>query len=674
MKPFRAPLAFAALAPLIALGAEQRFMTVDDIGNMAGVRSPQISPDGEWIAYTVTRVDRAKDSNITQVWMVSWDGSKQMQLTQGAKSSSSPLWSPDGRHITFVRSGAGEKEDEETDQVWLMDRRGGEARQLTALTAKLSEYAWSPDSRRLALVLREEEPKPGDADQKGEKRPTPLVIDRYQFKSDEEGYHYRTEQPRIFLYDIDAQALTALTGEKKFEESSPTWSPDGKRIAFVSNRDEDWDRTEYGDIWVAEAWTGAPARKLTEFPGSNEGPLAWSPDGRFIAYLQGSEPRYWLYNQYQLAVVPSAGGAVSFPAPTLDRDASSPRFTVDGRSIEFVVTDDRRQHIARVPANGGAARRLPSGDRVVSDPTATTRAPARTALLSTASDSPPEIYALEAGKLRQLTHHNSDWAAALRLGLVRTIEFKGQDGVDVNGVITQPAGWQAGRKYPTILWIHGGPYGQDGFFFDTEAQLFAAQGYLVVQVNYRGSAGRGADFGRGIFANWGSKDLSDLLAGVDHVIGMGLADPARLGVGGWSQGGILTDFVIANDTRFKAAISGAGVGNELAVYGHDQYVYMYDLEFGPPWEQPERWIKLSQPFFQADRIRTPTLFLGGTADFNVPLVGGEQMYQALRSLQIPTQLIIYPGEHHSISRPSFVRDLYSRYLAWYAKYLGDPRS
>jgi dipeptidyl aminopeptidase/acylaminoacyl peptidase len=193
----------------------------------------------------------------------------------------------------------------------------------------------------------------------------------------------------------------------------------------------------------------------------------------------------------------------------------------------------------------------------------------------------------------------------------------------------------------------------------------------VLQVNYRGSSGRGTAFGRGIFADWGNADLKDLLAGVDHLIAIGVADPQRLGVGGWSQGGILTDFVIAHDQRFKAAISGAGVANQLGIYGHDQYVYMYDLEFGRPWENPDLWIKLSYPFFNAGKIVTPTLFLGGDKDFNVPIHGGEQMYQALKSRRIPTQLVIYPDQHHTISRPSFARDKLERYLAWYAKYLGS---
>ena len=677
MKPFAAPaLGAILLAALSSIASAQHPLTIDDIAHLAEVGSPEISPDGSWVAYTVTTVDGAKDKNLTTVWMASWDGSKQIQLTQGPASASSPKWSPDGRYLALMRSGPGEDDGE---QVWLMDRRGGEARQLTNIRGELSGFAWSPDSKRLALVLREEEPEDRKGGENGsdddEKRPRPIVIDRYQFKSDENGYHHGKEQPRIFLYDIATSALAALTGVKTFSEGLPAWSPDGSLIAFVSNRDEEWDRTSNLDVWVAEARAGATPRRLTTFNGADEGPLSWSPDGKLIAYKQGSEPKYWLYNYYQAAVVSVNGGAPGLPSTALDRDIDDPQFSADGRSLEFLVTDDRVRYLASVPLDGGPVRRANSDKRVIHAHSRTTRSPQRVAVLSSTSAAPAEIHAFENGKLRAITHHNDAWVAGLRLGAVEGIEYRAEDGMEVHGLVTKPPGWEAGRRYPTLLWIHGGPYGQDEYAFDPEAQLLAANGYVVLQVNYRGSAGRGTAFGRGIFADWGNKDLTDLLTGVDQLVARGIADPQRLGVGGWSQGGILTDYCIAHDTRFKAAISGAGVANQLGIYGIDQYVYMYDLEFGQPWKETERWLKLSAPFFKADRIKTPTLFLGGDKDFNVPIGGGEQMYQALQSQKVPTQLVIYPGEHHGISRPSFVRDRYERYLAWYARYLGgDARS
>jgi dipeptidyl aminopeptidase/acylaminoacyl peptidase len=252
---------------------------------------------------------------------------------------------------------------------------------------------------------------------------------------------------------------------------------------------------------------------------------------------------------------------------------------------------------------------------------------------------------------------------------VEPISFKSRDGTPVNGFAVKPPDFAAGRRYPTILRIHGGPVSQYQYEFDSQLQTLAGHGYLVVVANPRGSSGRGERFSAAIFADWGNKDAQDVLAAVDYAVAQGLADPVRLGVGGWSYGGILTNYVIAQDRRFKAAVSGASISNVLAGYGTDQYVREYEAELGVPWKAADTWVKLSFPFLHADRITTPTLFLCGDKDFNVPLLNSEQMYQALRSLGVETQLVIYPGQHHGINQPSYRRDRLERYLAWYDRYL-----
>jgi dipeptidyl aminopeptidase/acylaminoacyl peptidase len=295
--------------------------------------------------------------------------------------------------------------------------------------------------------------------------------------------------------------------------------------------------------------------------------------------------------------------------------------------------------------------------------------------VSSASDNNPnEIYALEGGLLRKLSSQNDKLVAELMLGNVEDISFKSKDGTEVHGLLTLPPAFDRSKKYPTLLRIHGGPNGQDDHQFEYANQIFAANDYVVINVDYRGSSGRGEKYGQSIFADWGNKEVADLLAGVDHVVRMGIADPDRLGIGGWSYGGILTDYSIASTNRFKAAISGAGSALQLSMYGIDQYVFQYDNELGPPWKNPDAWMKVSYPFFKADRIHTPTLFMGGDKDFNVPLAGGEQMYEALRSLGIATELVVYPGEFHGFRRPSFLADRYTRYLAWYDKYLKPANS
>jgi len=640
-------------------------LKLEDLEALREVSDPQLSPDGEWVAYTVKGVDSAADKYVENLWMVRWDGEEEIQLTRGLDSANTPRWSPDGRSLAFLSPRG---EEAAGAQLWIFDRRGGEARQLTRLRGEIADFAWSPDSTRLALVATlSGDDREDEATGKLHRRPQPIVIDRYQFKNDEQGYVSGKARAKIYLYDLASGQLHALTGEDPFDESDPAWSPDGSRIAFVSNRDSDPDRTANTDVFVADARPSSKPRKLTSYPGQDFGPLAWSRDGRFLSYAQGPEPRYWLYEFREAAILAIEGGAPDFPTKSLNRDTSVPRFSDDGRSLDVIVTNDRSQYLARISIAGGSVESQTPPSEIV---LAYTRVGDRLALLASRVGVPAEIYAVEGTRLRRLTRQNDAWLAGRRLGGVEAFDFPSTDGSEVIGaLITKPPDFEPGRRYPTILWIHGGPYGQDDYSFDFGRQLFAANGYLVVQVNYRGSSGRGPEFARSIFADWGNKDLADVLAGIDHVIRLGIADPKRLGVGGWSQGGIITNYVIASDTRFKAAISGAGASNQLALYGSDQYVFFYDHEFGPPWQNPELWIKLSYPFFHADRIRTPTLFLGGDKDFNVPIIGGEQMYQALRHLEIPTRLVVYPGEHHSFERPSFNEDVLARYLAWYGEYL-----
>jgi len=370
----------------------------------------------------------------------------------------------------------------------------------------------------------------------------------------------------------------------------------------------------------------------------------------------------------KLAIVPFEEGRPRVLTPSLDRPVSGNIiWTSDSRSLIFTVADDRIAYVGKIAAEGGNVEKLTTGSRVVSS--LARRDDASFALLSTTPTEAEEAYAFEDGKLRRLSHQNDELFSNFQLGTTDEFSSTSKDGTEVHGIVVKPAGYVQGQKYPLILYIHGGPNAQDAFSFSFDRQLFAANGYVVASVNYRGSSGRGAAYQKAIYADWGNKEVVDLLGAVDHMIAGGIADPGRLGIGGWSYGGILTDYVIATDSRFKAAISGAGSALQTSMYGLDQYTRQYDTEIGPPWKAQDVWIKISYPFFHADRNKTPTLFLGGEKDFNVPVAGGEQMYQALRSLGVDTQLVIYPGEYHTITKPSYQKDRLERYLAWYGKYL-----
>ncbi|HZI60324.1 MAG TPA: S9 family peptidase [Pyrinomonadaceae bacterium] len=671
---FVIPFLLLALAAVTAAQTARRPLKVEDFSRFRNVSDPQVAPDGNWVAYVVSTIDEKADRSNSHIWMVNIDGSNNRQITFSNESESSPRWSPDGKYISFTSSRPGKARG---NQVWLLDRSGGEAYQLTEIKGRLQGHEWSPDSKRLALVIGDPDPEsePTPTPQPGvtapPRVPKPIVIDRYRFKQDGQGYLLSGRHTYIYLFDLETKKLDRLT-KSKWDESSPAWSPDGARIAFMSNHADDPDRDPAAQLYVVDAKPGSTEKQLTP-PGIRAGRSRpeWSPDGKTIAFLEGDEMKFGAYSMDHLMLVATDGSKPPqrFKATEeLDRGVGAPRFSPDGQWIRFLVVDDRSVYPARANVSGGKVERLLSPPVVVSS---LNSAAGRTVLLTGGNAKGTEIYVVDGDKLRQLTKQNDALFAELDLGITEEVGFKSKDGTQVNALLTYPVGYVKGTKVPLLLRIHGGPNSQDQHSFSLERQMFAAHGYAVLAVNYRGSAGRGSKFSKAIFADWGNYEVQDLLAGVDHVIKMGVADPDRLGIGGWSYGGILTDYVIATDNRFKAATSGAGVAFTIAFYGTDQYIIQYDHEIGPPWN-PKAWetyVKISYPFLHADRIQTPTLFLGGERDFNVPIEGSQQMYQALKSLGVDTQLIIYPNENHGIQRPSYQRDRMQRYLDWYDKYI-----
>ena len=650
--------------------AKKRDITLDDLGRLERVSSPAVSPDGEWVLYSVSKTDFKEDRNDSHLWMVKWDGSERLQLTFGKEGAGAAKFSPDGKWISFLSSRAGSGPNAaKGNQVWVLDRRGGEPQQLTEIKEldgkerEISGYSWSPDGKKLLLTLHPKaEPEPEEGKPA---KPQPIVIDRYHFKEDVEGYIRDDQWDALYLYDIAAKKAEKLTTDKNVNEEGAVWSPDGKWIAFVSNHDADPDRSDNTDVFVAEAKAESSAKKLTEWKGPDGGRLAWSPDSRSIAFTQGAELKLLEYSQAKPAMV-TLDGKVSYPAAKLDRSVSQPIFLPDG-SLSYLVGDDRNEYPVEVERNGPEAKKLLAAKGVVQSwETAT----GHTVVLYTNDTKPTELYALENGGLRALTHNNDALVAELNLVETDDVEFTASDGNEAHGLLTKPADFKAGAPVPFILFIHGGPNGQDAHSFDFERQWLAAKGFAELNVNYRGSSGRGQAYSSAIAGDWGNKEVLDLKAGVDKAIALGVADPNRMCVSGWSYGGILTDYMIASDTRFKCAISGAGTAFTLSFYGVDQYILQYDNELGKPWENLKLYEKISYPFLEADkRIHTPTLFMGGTSDMNVPLLGGEQMYETLKSLGVPTELVVYPGQFHGFTKPSFIKDRYERWLAWWTKYL-----
>ncbi|HKW35673.1 MAG TPA: S9 family peptidase [Candidatus Acidoferrum sp.] len=679
---FASRLAFALfffVPPTVAQDQTQkapRAITIDDFFAICDVSQPELSPDGQWVAYAVRTRMLKEDKNEQRLWMISTHGGDPLPLTAEGVSSGHARWSPDGKYISFLSARDGGKA-----QVWLLDRRGGEAVRLTEIAQGVDDFEWSPDSTRLVLTLRDPKPEDLEAAKNKEKSasatppkpktPPPYVIDRLQFKRDTVGYLDR-RRTHLYVFNVSAKTTTQITSGD-FDDNEPAWSPDGKSLALSSNRSSDPDANYEAHIWVVAADNtdkGAHLTQVSPKPGPDSSPV-WSPDGKWIAYVTELDPHLFYYNTRHLAVVPATGGQASVLTRAFDRSIHRPRFSSDGKYIYFTAEDDGVQNLWRIPVTGGEVTRG-IGGRLVVGAYSLGKDDSVAAQITTI-DRPDEIYFLakDSKEPTRLTKTNDALFAQLRLAQADYVHFKSKDGTPVAGYLYRPLDYTAGKKVPTLLNPHGGPVGQYTASFYHLAQLYAANGYAVLLPNPRGSSGYGQKFCAAIYADWGNKDYQDDVAMVDYAVAQGVADPDKLGVGGWSYGGISTDFIIAQTKRFKAAVSGAGVALVTSFYGHDHYQRDYDIELGYPWEHKEAWERIS-PFYRVGDITTPTLFMGGDLDSNVPILGGEQMYQAMKTLGRTTELVVYPGEYHGFTVPSHLKDRMERYMAWYNHYVkGD---
>jgi dipeptidyl aminopeptidase/acylaminoacyl peptidase len=684
---FSCPFSASAQTP------SPRPITIDDYFQIQTVHDPQLSPDAQWVAYAVDKSSLKTDKNETRIWLIPTSGGDALPMTAEGVSSTHPRWSPDGKILAFLS-----ERNEGKAQVWLLNRQGGEAQQLTDTPQDVEDFAWSPDGRRLVLVLKDPTSEEleaarrkstapahsstaadSDSEDKKSKSKKPWVIDRLQFKVDEVGYLDR-RRTHLYVFDITKKSLTQITSGD-FDDSEPAWSPDSKLLAFSSNHSTpDPDATYNSDIWtVAAANTdkGAHLTQVTTNPGLDIS-AAWSPDGQSIAYVTMVDPKLFDYATHHLALSPAAGGPAKILTLALDRMVSNPHFSSDGKFIYFVADNDGALVLKTIHLETGGiadaalvpymSSALYSGSRTVNGYSVST-GPANSVVAQIATvDRPDELFKIEGNQYTQLTHVNDALISQLKLTHGEYVHFKSKDGTPISGYLYKPLDYTPGKKYPTLLIPHGGPVWAYYAEFSHLAQLYAANGYAVLFPNPRGSSGYGQDFSKAIYADWGNKDFQDDMAIVDYAIDQGIADPDKLGVGGWSYGGISTDFIITQTNRFKAAISGAGAAEFSSLYGHDQYQKDYETELGFPWENQAAWTKVS-PFRNVAKISTPTLFMGGDIDWNVPILGGEQMYQALKRLGRTTELVVYPDEYHEFTLPSHIKDRLERDLAWYAHFV-----
>ncbi len=638
---------------------EKRKISIDDLFNLKSISQPVFSPDGKWICYVLTENDKEKKKPNSDLWMIPAEGGKPIRLTYHEKVDTRPAWSPDGKYLAFL-SGRDEK-----NQIWLFNTRGGEPFQLTKMRSGVQSFVWSPDSSKIAFIAKDPEPEEEETkkEKKEEEIPKVIVTRRLQHKGDGIGY-YDDKRNHIWLVSVEGGEPIKLT-DGQYDEEDICFSPSGKELFFSSNRTENPDGNRNSDIWCLEIET-KKLRKLTQDERGDHNPSC-SHDGKFVAYLGGANPVYGTTFLWKVSI--SGGEAVKISS-AVDRNVrGKPLWSADDKYIYFLLEDSGNMHICRIPSSGGEVERIIGGERTVEELTISQDGK-KIAFIMDDFLNPPELYISDAeGKeIRKLTSLHDELLAHLELSEPENIHYKSFDGEEIEGWVMKPVGFQPGKKYPMIVRPHGGPNAQYSASFDHEFQLLAAEGYVVFFPNPRGSSGYGEPFGKAIWADWGNKDLKDVMCGVEFIINQGYVDQERLGIYGWSYGGIMTNYAITRTSHFKAAISGAGEADYFSCYGYDDLHLWWEEELGLPWENRDIYWNLS-PIKDVTKIKTPTLFMCGQFDYRCPLPQTEQMYLSLKRLGVETELIIYPGESHGIRKLDYQVDRLKREIEWFNKYL-----
>ena len=639
-------------------------LSIDHIMKMKSVESLALSPDSKWIAYVVTRVDEEKDKKFSQIHITSIDGKSTLPMTAVYMNASDPQWSPDGKYLAFLGVRGTDKDTE--NQVWTLDLRGGEAVQFTNVPQGVNSYRWSPDGTKMALVVKDAKPLTNAPDENSSnEKLEPFVIDRLQFKKDYVGYLDR-RRTHIYIKNGHEKPIQITFGD--YDDSDPQWNPDNKLIAFVSKREGDPDANNNSDIWLVDSSDDKKNRelkKLTINPGPDTNP-SWSPDGNTIAYISSIEPDKLWYATEHLAITDKNNGETKLLSLNYDRMISSPMFSNDGKSIFALASDRGNRPLIKFDLSNGDKENMTPGELSVRNYAIGNRDKIIT--LMSSHHSPFNFYLIKRDEIINLTNYNNAILKDTKLADVKRLIVPGWRNEPVESFIYYPPNYDNQKIYPTIFVLHGGPVSQHDTSFDEFAQLYAANGYIAVLPNPHGSSGYGQAYSYALNKKWGVPDFEDVDAIADYLVENGVSDPNKLGVGGWSYGGILTNYVITKSTRFSGAVSGASEVNHRANYGHDIYQNEWEVELGLPWVNIEDWEAIN-PFNDLGKVTTPTLVIGGQLDWNVPILNSEQLYQVLKRRGIDTKLVVYPGEYHGINRPSFVRDRYERFIDWFDQYV-----
>jgi dipeptidyl aminopeptidase/acylaminoacyl peptidase len=675
-------------AVVSAVGVDARPLALEDYFRIVTVQSPAVSPDGKWVAFIRTAIVEAENRRQSELWIVAADGrAPARRLSDPALSAAAPSWSPDGQLLSFTGRRRGQAgPDEDGESIWFLktDRLDEAA---THIRGVGGAPIFSPDSKWIAFTRRIAKPKPAQYATDSEK----LINERFKGKA-YEWLNYRFDQ-RGYLPDprdpnaTPPQELFVVArsgGEPKQLTSTtvtvrnPAWRPDSGALAFVANVHE---RDEYtydrADLWTVTL--DGRTTRLTD-DGYNHNSLAWSPDGTTIAVRRelGLTAVIASKQNHGAAVdiwtIPAAGGSLKNITASWDLLPGAPEWSADGRYVSFSSGIGGNEHLFRVGAADNRVEQVTTGNRLLDGFSPSARWDVM-AYVGQDSAHPTELYASapDGSREKRLTSFNDAFVADVEPATGERILYPSKDGTPIEGWVLKPRGYDSSRAWPLVLTMHGGPHGAYGNVFSFEHQLFAANGYLVVYTNPRGSTNYGEQFLWGTWGAWGDRDFEDVMGGVDYAKAHYNVDEKRLGVTGYSYGGFLTNWVIGHTTRFAAAISGAGISNWISDYGTADIPRTKESEFlGPPWDPKGReTLRRQSPIEYVANVKTPTLFIDGESDVRVPIAEAEQMYTALRKLRVPARMVRYPDSYHvGWSAWNTVHRYYEE-LKWWQRYLNS---
>lgn len=646
-----------------------RALCAEDTYLLRKVADPRVSADGKRVAFVVAWNEREANERQMAIYVAELEGNGEPQRFSSGCKDHSPRWSPDGQHLAFVGDRG------EGSQLFVAALAGGDARQLTDAPHGVSEPEWSPDSKRLAYTARVGKTKDPKF-REGLEKAAPLVVTNLRYRLDGVGY-FDDRRTHIFNVDLKSGKETQITTGDWFDQQ-PSWSPNGKLILFTSDRERGrHDRQFRGDVWVIGA-NGGRARRLTRGRGSAYYP-SFSPDGRSVAYIGHEYGNKGSGRNAHILIVPATGGEPRSLSAPLDRNVltfpacRSYEWQADGQALLFLAIDRGRQSIYRAGVGNGSVSEVVGGERQVLQ--FALRPGRNEAVIATQwSDSPPELSLANLGGRRaesKVSAVNAELLKEARPQALERISYAGVEGLEIEAFVLRPYGYVKGRRYPLVLDIHGGPHGQHpSLGLSLRMQTLASAGYIVLMPNPRGSSGYGEEFALACVRDWGGKDYEDLMLGVEALVERGLADPERLFVQGYSYGGFMTTWVIGRDHRFKAAIIGAPVADQVSMRGTSDIPMFCDQEVGgTPFDNLDEWRRRSAISYLAD-VQTPVLIEHHEGDLRCPIGQGEEVFQNLKLLGKEATFVRYPGGFHTLEThlPSQDVDYMERAIAFYARH------